>query len=202
MTWISVNDALVLTHDWQLLPVRAESIYRFSVVSGDFGVSGIGRYEVGQFDLDGSNFNFRLYRTETTKKVVVCEQPAFFAEQCIGLRVPIGFELFTIKVEVNDMPLTNAPEGAPGADSVSATTVPSSTTAAQLIAANPNRKMLTIQNVSTATLFIDLDGAVTNTSYYTRLLGNAYYEFPINYRGAVHGVWSGANGNAEIREYI
>jgi hypothetical protein len=202
MTWTTLLENLTLSRLWQIGPESDAEAYRLSIVSGDLGASGIGRVEVAQFDSDGSGYAPRAYRTEAFGLIIQCRKPFLFQSQRVGFRVPAGFNPFVLKVEVNDMPLTNAPEGAPGADSVVNTTVPASTTAGVLIAANPNRKMLSIQNISTATLYIDFDGAVTNTSYLTRLLANGYYEVPINYRGAVHGVWSAVNGNAEIREYV
>jgi hypothetical protein len=54
----------------------------------------------------------------------------------------------------------------------------------------------------TAVLFIDFDGTVTSTSFQARLASQANFEPPVNYTGAIHGIWSAANGVAEIREYV
>jgi hypothetical protein len=202
MAWTTLLEAFPLSSRWQFTPESDAELYRFSVVSGDFGVSGIGRYEVGQFDKDGSGYALKSYRTEPVGLIVPCRKPHFFESQRLGVRVPTGFNPFVLKVETNDMPLSSPSEGAPSSDSVTAVTIPSSVTAGVLIAANPNRKSMTIQNVGTATLFIDFDGNVSTTSYLTKLAANAYYEAPINFRGVVHGVWDKANGSAEIREYV
>ncbi len=202
MTWTTLLENLALSRTWQIGPESEAESYRLSVVSGDFGLSGIGRVEVAQFDIDGSGYGTRYYRPESWGLIIQCRKPFLFQSQRVGFRVPTGFNPFVLKVETNDMPLATPPEGAPSSDSVTAVTIPSSITAGVLVAANPNRKSMTIQNVSTAILYIDFDGNVSTTSYLTRLAANAYYEAPINFKGAVHGIWDKANGSAEIREYV
>jgi hypothetical protein len=202
MTWTTLLENLALSHTWQIGPESEAESYRLSVVSADFGLSGIGRVEVAQFDADGSGYGTRYYRPETWGLIIQCRKPFLFQSQRVGFRIPIGFNPFVLKVEVNDMPLSNPPEGAPASDSVTSTTVPSTTTAALLVAANPLRKDLSIQNASTANLFIDFDGIVTTASYLTKIAPGGYYEVPMNYRGAVHGIWDKVNGAADIREYV
>jgi hypothetical protein len=202
MPWTTLLENLPLSRFWQMGPECDAETYRLSIVSGDFGASGIGRVEVAQFDADGSGYSPRAYRPETFGLIIQCRKPILFQSQRVGFRVPTGFNFFVLKVEVNDMPLTNPPEGSPASDSVTSITAPSSTTAAVIAPANPNRKNLSIQNASTAILYIDFDGNVSTTSYLTRIAANGYYEVPMNYRGAVHGVWAAANGAAEIREYV
>jgi hypothetical protein len=202
MAWTTLLEELRLSSFWQFAPESEAETYRFSVLSGDFGASGIGRYEIGQFDTDGSGYALKSYRTESFGLIVQCKKPDLFETQRLGFRVPIGFNPFVLKVEINDMPLNTPPEGAPTSSTATAVTVPSSITAGVLIAANPSRKALTIQNVSTAILYLDFDGNVSTTSYAVRLVAGANYEAPINFTGAVHGIWAAANGSAEIREYV
>jgi hypothetical protein len=202
MTWTTLLDELPLSGSWQKAPESEFSLYRFSFVSGDLTPTGFSRYEVGQFDEDGSGFNLRSYRTEQFGLLVILRKPQFFETQCLGFRVPAGFNPFVLKVEVNDMPVSPSGDSAPLAGSVVSTTSPAVTTPALLVAANPNRKSLSIQNAGTAVLFIDFDGTVSTTSYQARIPSNGYFEPPVNYTGAIHGVWSAASGAAEIREYV
>jgi hypothetical protein len=202
MSWITLNEGLLLSDSWQYLPVHEGQIYRFSFVSGTPSPSGIGRYEVGQFDEDGSGFALRAYRTETFGSIIQCVKPNFFESQHIGLRLAVGFNPFVVKAEVNDMPLTTSFEGFVKSDTIVATTIAAVTAAAILVPANPNRKALSIHNTGTGNLFIDIDGGVTTTSYMTRIPTQGYFETPVAFLGAIHGVWSSVNGTAEIREYV
>lgn len=202
MTWTTLSEELPLSNNWQMAPVSEFALYRFTTVPKDLGATGFSRYEVGQFDEDGSGYNFRVFRTERFGQLVVLRKPEFFESQRLGFRIPTNFSPFILKVEVNDMPISGPGDSIQQSSSVVSSTVPSSTTAVVLVAANPNRKSLSIQNAGTATLFIDFDGSVTATSYQARLASQAYFEPPTNYTGAVHGIWSAVNGAAEIREYV
>lgn len=84
-----------------------------------------------------------------------------------------------------------------------ASTVVAATTSTQLLAANPNRKYANIVNTSaTADLFIDTDGAVSTVSYSQKIpKGGSNWIEVRNWKGTVHGVWTAANGAAEIRDY-
>jgi hypothetical protein len=200
--WTNFLNEFPISRNWSYTPETEAEVFRFSVVSGDFGTSGIGQYEVGQFDADGSGYFLRRYRTEPFGLIVQCKTPVLFETHRLGFRVPFGFNPLVLKVEVNDMPISTPGDNSPQSSSVVSTTVAASTTAGVLITANPNRKGLTIQNASTGILYIDFDGNVTPTSFLARLASQAYFEAPINYTGAVHGVWTNTNGAAEIREYV
>jgi hypothetical protein len=200
--WTNFLNEFPISRNWSYTPETEAEVFRFSVVSGDFGASGIGQYEVGQFDADGSGYFLRRYRTEPFGLIVQCKTPVLFETHRLGFRVPIGFNPFVLKVEVSDMPISTPGDQNLQSASVVSTTVPATTTAVQLVAANPNRKALSIQNASTAVLFIDFDGTVSTTSFQARLASQANFEPPVNYTGAIHGVWSAVNGAAEIREYV
>lgn len=93
----------------------------------------------------------------------------------------------------------------PSADATAsaATVVAAATTSTQLLAVNANRKYATIMNTSaTADLFLDTDGAVSLVSYAYKIPRGGSNSIQIdNWKGVVHGIWSAANGAAEIRDY-
>jgi hypothetical protein len=101
------------------------------------------------------------------------------------------------------MPLNNPVSvtvNTPTSSTAAPSTVAASTTSGTIIAANSNRKGLTIWNDSTANLYIDFDSAASTTDYAVKIAAGGYYEMPFNYTGLISGIWDTANGNAKIRE--
>lgn len=86
--------------------------------------------------------------------------------------------------------------GSVSSDEVAHTTVASSVASQTLLAANPARKCFSIFNLGTEdTLYIRLgDAPAATNDFAVRILPGGYYESPINYTGAVQGVWDGAVG--------
>ncbi|PHM11630.1 hypothetical protein [Nostoc sp. 'Peltigera malacea cyanobiont' DB3992] len=80
------------------------------------------------------------------------------------------------------------------------TTIPASISNVAILTANSNRKGATIWNDSTANLFIEFGATATTSAFTAKLSAGGYYETPFNYTGVISGIWSGANGNALVRE--
>lgn len=93
--------------------------------------------------------------------------------------------------------------GAGAADTAARTQVADSAADVQLLAANAARLGASIQNDSSAVLFVGLGAAAaTSTNYTVRLVQNAYYEVPFNYTGEIRGIWASDpnDGAARITE--
>lgn len=86
--------------------------------------------------------------------------------------------------------------------SVTKTTVQASTTSVQLLDENSNRKTASIVNNSTAILYVELGATASSTAYTVALNEGDLYELPVAYTGKISGIWSAANGNALVREFI
>jgi hypothetical protein len=202
MAWTTFRETLLLSSSWQLIDVSDAELYRFSVVSGNLGTTGVSRYEVGQFDTDGSGYGLRTFRTEPCGLIVPYKKPYFFETQRLGFRVPTGFNPFTLKIEVNDMPFTNL--GSANSSTTAQTlNVAASTTEIVIASANPDRKMLSITNLSSKSLYIDFDGAVTATAYAVEVKANVMYEMPVGFSGEVRGIWAtGATGSCKTVEFF
>lgn len=82
------------------------------------------------------------------------------------------------------------------------TTVPSAIASTPILVANAARKGATVWNDSTATLYLDLDAEVSLINYAAKLGPGDYYEVPFGFTGALAGIWSAANGNALVREFV
>jgi hypothetical protein len=87
------------------------------------------------------------------------------------------------------------------AATASLTSVASSATTVQLLAANTARRGVIIYNESTAVLFVKFGTTASNTSYTLQLAANTSWTMadPI-YTGRIDGIWAAANGNARITE--
>jgi hypothetical protein len=80
-------------------------------------------------------------------------------------------------------------------------TVALTTTAASLVAANPNRKGLTIKNTGNRTAYIGFTSAVSSSNNYLTLNSNAVYEFDPNYIGQIFAV-AVANTTLVVTEFV
>lgn len=82
-------------------------------------------------------------------------------------------------------------------------TVASSASSVALLAANPARRGASIQNTSTAILYVRMDGdtATATTGHSVQMASNTYFEVPYGYIGAISGIWASANGQANMTEY-
>jgi hypothetical protein len=201
MAWTTFHDNFLLSSSWQLIEASEAELYRFSIVSGDFGVSGTGRYEIGQFDTDGSAYGLRTFRTEPCGLIVPYKKPYFFETQRLGFRVPTGFNPFTLKIEVNDMPFSNLSNPV-AATSATSFTVPASVTAVVMQTADPDTKMLMFTNSSNKSLYLKFGDVVTTTAFDVEVKTNTIYEMAVEFAGVVNGIWAaGATGSCKVVKY-
>lgn len=78
------------------------------------------------------------------------------------------------------------------------TTIVASVTVQTFLAANVNRKGVTLYCLGTT--FIKLGTGATTTVFTIRIAANGYYEVPFSYTGIITGIWSSASGNAIVAE--
>ena len=103
-----------------------------------------------------------------------------------------------LKVTLDSEAITANP-GRPATPAV--TQVSSSASSVTLKASNANRLGLTIQNDSTAVLYVKFGATASASSYTVKMVAGAYYEAPAPvYTGIVDGIWASATGNAYITE--
>lgn len=70
-----------------------------------------------------------------------------------------------------------------------------------VLAANLNRIGATVQNDSTALLYLKLGASgASTTSYTVKLKSQDYYEVPYGFTGVIYGYWEAANGAARVTE--
>lgn len=82
------------------------------------------------------------------------------------------------------------------------TRVVAATASTPLLAANAARRLATIFNESTSVLFVKFGATASATSYTVQVSAGGYYEVPGFYSGAIDGIWSAANGAAQITEVV
>lgn len=81
------------------------------------------------------------------------------------------------------------------------TSVASQTVSTLLIASNPNRLGLQIDNESTSKCRIKYGtGPVSLSSYTARIWPDTQWEMPYPYTGDIYIIWESANGNARVTE--
>lgn len=91
----------------------------------------------------------------------------------------------------------------PSSDTATRISGATSTTAAQLIPANANRKGLTIYNPTSITVYIDTVASPTSTQHQFYLSSKGFYEMPDNkiYTGAFFAIAASGTPTLEIREF-
>jgi len=83
------------------------------------------------------------------------------------------------------------------------TSVGSLATTQTLIAANANRRSLTIFNNSTAILYVCFGATATQAGAKVPIGAGGFYEMPNPiYTGIISGIWASSNGNASIYEGV
>jgi hypothetical protein len=100
----------------------------------------------------------------------------------------------------SDMPLFFE-SASQSASSTTVTTLNVTTSAQELILANPSRKGLTIRNKGSGSIFIGLTNSVSTTNYYVAIPANGVYEFSSSWVGSVWFIAT-ANRQAEATEFV
>lgn len=93
---------------------------------------------------------------------------------------------------------------AAGPSVASVTSIADSATNVTLLAANQNRKLVTIFNDSTAVLYVKFGATASTTSYTVQIGVGQYFEAPAPvYTGVIDGIWASdpGTGAARITEY-
>lgn len=81
--------------------------------------------------------------------------------------------------------------------------VAGSASSVTILAANANRRVATVFNDSTSTLYLKYGSSASTSSFTVLLTANAYYELPQPvYTGILTGIWLVATGNARVTEVV
>lgn len=79
------------------------------------------------------------------------------------------------------------------------TTVADTASSTQLLAANTARLGATIENDSSAVLYVKLGTTASATDYTVRMVQYAYYEVPYGFTGRIDGIWASDPGDGAAR---
>lgn len=86
----------------------------------------------------------------------------------------------------------------------STTSVASSTISVPILASNASRKGLSISNVSSATLYLSFSDPATISNCFIALPAGGFIllDQQLIVTNAITGIWSSANGTAQVTEYV
>lgn len=84
------------------------------------------------------------------------------------------------------------------------TSVASSATSVTILAANANRRGFSISNVSTAKLYLSFSTPATTLNSWIEVPAGAFLllDQQLIVTNAIYGIWSEANGTAQVTEYV
>lgn len=84
------------------------------------------------------------------------------------------------------------------------TSVASSASSGTILAANLNRKGVSLSNVSTAKLYLSFTSPATTTNCFIEIPAGAFLLLDQNLivTNAIYGIWASANGTAQVTEYV
>lgn len=119
--------------------------------------------------------------------------------EAVALVDTSGAAISTLPVSVATTVSTKETRSATGTTTQVADTASSTT----LLASNTNRLGASIQNDSSAVLYLKCGATASATDYTVRLIQYAYYEVPFNYTGRIDGIWASdpGDGAARITEF-
>lgn len=82
------------------------------------------------------------------------------------------------------------------------TSVAASATSVSLLATNAARVGASFYNDSANQLYIALSASSATTSVFTiKIMPNSYFDLPVDYTGAINGVWNGNLGSVRVTEF-
>lgn len=124
------------------------------------------------------------------------------------LQVDIGGTSINVnidEVEINND--TGNPISIANADPVRTPTTASiagSITSVTLLAANANRKGFSISNISEANLYLSFSDPATTANCFVQVPPGAFLllDQQLMVANAIYGIWSAANGAAQVTEYV
>lgn len=105
---------------------------------------------------------------------------------------PLSEQDITVEVELS------VPVRVPTTSSVS-----SSSTSVLILAANNDRKGISVSNISTSKLYLSFTNPATVANCFIELSAGAFFLFDqqMVVGNAIYGIWASANGAAQVTEY-
>jgi hypothetical protein len=84
------------------------------------------------------------------------------------------------------------------------TSVSSSASSVTILASNTNRKGFSISNISTSKLYLSFSSPATLTNCFIEIPAGAFLllDQQLIVTNAIYGIWSSANGTAQVTEYV
>lgn len=84
------------------------------------------------------------------------------------------------------------------------TSISSSATSVTILASNASRKGFSIANVSTAKLYLSFSNPATTTNSFVEIPAGGFLllDQQLIVTNAIYGIWSAANGTAQVTEYV
>ena len=94
--------------------------------------------------------------------------------------------------------------GSVSARTPATTSVASSATSVTVVATNSSRKGLSVSNISTAKLYLSFSSPATTANCFIEIPAGAFLllDQQMIVGNAIYGIWSAANGAAQVTEYV
>jgi hypothetical protein len=88
----------------------------------------------------------------------------------------------------------------PKSSTATLSNVAGSASSVTVLASNAARLGASIQNDSSAILYVKFGTTASTSSYTVQMAANSHYEVPFGYTGRIDGIWASAVGNARVTE--
>lgn len=105
-----------------------------------------------------------------------------------------GTESPPVPIELNVVPRSPVPT----------VRVPASVASVQLVSSNTSRKGISIYNFSTAALFLSYATPATQNNFFMAMEPGAFLmlDQQLLVTSPIYGIWSAANGSAQVTQYV
>lgn len=204
----AVLDTILLQGDWSFTNIVEGYYFKLShTLYSSMAMGWVAQAEFSSNDI--CIFDAKRIVPQKYSEIIILKKPDIFTNRRLALKQQSKISSdWSVKIEVsNYMPIFNIAPTQPlplTSSNSNVASVPVSATSVLLIAANLNRIGLLIYNTSTKqTLFLGLGtAAVVNSAI--AIPANSYYELPVDFTGAVNGIWAAADpaGAAKIIEFV
>ena len=114
--------------------------------------------------------------------------------------IPVTGALTDAQLRASSVPVTaNTPPRSPTTASIVGTT-----TSTLILAANSNRKGLSLSNISTSKLYLSFSNPATVTNSFIEMQPGAFLllDQQLIVANAIYGIWTNANGTAQVTEFV
>jgi len=131
--------------------------------------------------------------------VAYYDNPGQVNDEAISVAGGKTFQVIQVADSAGDIIDPSVPARVP-----TTTSIASSATSVTILASNTDRKGLSVSNISTSKLYLGFTSPATTTNCFIEVPPGAFLllDQQLIVTDTIYGIWSSANGTAQVTEYV